>query len=314
MNPLEDSRGGQRKPPGCDKLDLQVKMLGGIEAGGTKFVCGFGTGPDDLTFARFPTTSPDETLAGVVSFLKEANLEAVGIGSFGPVDLHPDSPTFGYITSTPKDGWTNCDLAGRVRASLGVPVGFETDVNAAALGEARWGAGVGLSNLLYLTVGTGIGGGALVDGRVVHGLVHPEMGHIRVPHELARDPFPGACPFHGDCLEGLASGPAMMRRWGKPPERLPRDHPAWPLEAHYLALAVVNLALTLSPQRIVLGGGVMRQTQMFPMIRVEFTRLLHGYVRHPAVEERIGEYIVGPKLGDRSGILGALALAEQAAG
>jgi len=289
------------------------KMLGGIEAGGTKFVCAVGTGAHDLTIARFPTTTPDETLAAVIGFFKQADLEAVGIGSFGPVDLHHDSPTFGYITSTPKTGWTNCDLAGRVRAALGVPVGFETDVNAAALGEARWGAGVGLSDLLYLTVGTGIGGGAIAGGRVVHGLVHPEMGHIRIPHDLARDPFPGACPFHGDCLEGLASGPAIHKRWKTPPEELPPDHPAWALEAHYLAEAVANLALTLSPQRIVLGGGVMRQTQMFPAIREEFARLLHGYVRHRAVEERIGEYIVGPKLGDRSGILGALALAEQAA-
>jgi len=291
-----------------------MKLYGAIEAGGTKFVCGFGTGAHDLTVALFPTTTPDETLAPVIEFLKQANLEAVGIGSFGPVDLHPGSPTFGYITSTPKPGWTNCDLAGRVRAALGVPVGFETDVNAAALGEARWGAGVGLSDLLYLTVGTGIGGGGIVSGHVVHGLVHPEMGHISIPHDPARDPFPGACPFHGDCLEGLASGPAMMKRWGTAPERLPPDHPAWELEAHYLALAAGNLALTLSPQRIVLGGGVMRQTQMFPMIREEFRRLLHGYVRHPAVEQEIGAYIVGPKLGDRSGILGALALAEQAAG
>ena len=291
-----------------------MKALGGIEAGGTKFVCGIGTGAHDLTIARFPTTTPDETLAAVIGFLRKADLEAVGIGSFGPVDLHPESSTFGHITSTPKPGWANCDLAGRVRAALGVPVGFETDVNAAALGEARWGAGVGLSDLLYLTVGTGIGGGAIAGGRVLHGLVHPEMGHIRIPHDPARDPFQGVCPFHGDCLEGLASGPAIRERWKTPPETLPSDHPAWALEAHYLAEAVANLALTLSPERIVLGGGVMRQAQMFPMIREEFTRFLHAYVRHPAVEEGIGDYIVAPKLGDSSGILGALALAEQAAG
>ncbi len=220
------------------------------------------------------------------------------------MDLDRNSPTYGYITSTPKPGWANCNLAGKVEQALGVPVGFDTDVNAAALGEAEWGAGQGLSDLLYLTVGTGIGGGAIAGGNVVHGLAHPEMGHIRIPHDTARDPYPGACPFHGDCLEGLASGPAMQHRWGAPAEQLPPDHPAWALEAHYLALAVTNFALTLSPRRIILGGGVM-QPHLFQPIRDEVQRLLNGYVRHPA------EYIVPPKLGGRSGILGALVLARQ---
>jgi fructokinase len=293
-----------------------MNLFGGIEAGGTKFVCGFGTGPHDLTTARFPTTSPDETLASVIGFLKReagAGLRAVGIGSFGPVDLDRNSATFGYITSTPKPGWANCNLAGAVEQALGVPTGFDTDVNAAVLGEAEWGAGRGLSDLLYLTVGTGIGGGAIVGGRVMHGLVHPEMGHIRVPHDCTRDPYPGVCPYHSDCLEGLASGPAMKERWGTPAEQLPPGHAAWPLEAHYLALAVANLALTLSPQRIVLGGGVLRQAHLFAPIRDEFLRVLNGYVRHPALARRMDEYIVPPELGGRAGILGALVLARQCA-
>lgn len=292
-----------------------MDLYGGIEAGGTKFVCGFGTGPGDLTTARFPTTSPAATLARVVDFLtKEAggSLRAIGIGSFGPVDLDRNSPTFGFITSTPKPGWANYNLAGEVQQALCIPVGFDTDVNAAALGEAEWGAGYGLSDLLYLTVGTGIGGGAIVGGRVMHGLVHPEMGHIRIPRDSTRDPFPGACPYHGDCLEGLASGPAIKQRWGTPAEQLPPGHPAWALEAHYLALALVNLALTLSPQRIVLGGGVM-QPHLFAPVREEFLRLLNGYVRHPALSQRIEEYIVPPGLGDRAGLLGALVLARQTA-
>lgn len=291
-----------------------MNVFGGIEAGGTKFVCGFGTGPGDLIAERFPTTSPEETLANVVGFLKQAggSLRAVGIGSFGPVDLDRNSATFGHITSTPKPGWANYNLAGAVEQALGVPVGFDTDVNAAALGEAEWGAGRGLSDLLYLTVGTGIGGGAIVGGRVVHGMVHPEMGHIRVPHDWTRDPYPGACPYHGDCLEGLASGPAIKARWGKPAEELPPGHEAWALEAHYLALAVADFALTLSPQRVVLGGGVPRQTHLFTPIRDEFLRLLNGYVRHPALAQRIEEYIVAPELGGQAGVLGALVLAQSA--
>ena len=181
-------------------------------------MCGVGTGPDDLELATFPTTTPDATLQSVIGFFRDhagPQLSAVGIGSFGPVDLRPESPTFGYITSTPKPGWQQFDLAGKVAVALDVPVGFDTDVNAAAAGEARWGAGRGVPNFIYLTVGTGIGGGAIVNGEVIHGLLHPEMGHIRTPHDLVADPYPGGCPYHGDCLEGLASGPAMQARWGQ---------------------------------------------------------------------------------------------------
>jgi fructokinase len=290
-------------------------MLGGIEAGGTKFICGIGTGPGDLQVEQFPTSSPDVTLAQVIQFFRNAkqNLDSIGIGSFGPIDLHPESPAFGHITSTPKTAWVNFDLVGTVRAALHVPVAFDTDVNAAILGEARWGAARGLSDAIYLTIGTGIGGGALVRGQVAHGLVHPEMGHLRIPHDRVRDPFPGLCPFHGDCFEGLASGPAIGARWNAVALTLPPEHPAWALEAQYIAYGLNNLAVTLSPQRILLGGGVMQQNHLFTLIREEFSQLLNGYVRHPQLTDRLDEFIQPPQLGGRAGILGALVLAEQAA-
>jgi fructokinase len=302
--------------PFCGRLlKAYSTMFGAIEAGGTKFVCGVGTGPDDLKTFQFPTTTPDATLPQAIEFLRSESggeLRAVGIGSFGPIDLHDTSLTFGYITSTPKVGWQNYDLAGTVRNALEVPVGFDTDVDAAALGESRWGAAQSLSDFLYLTVGTGIGGGAIINGRVLHGLVHPEMGHIRVPHDLARDPYPGGCPYHRDCLEGLASGPAIEARWGKAAQDLPPDHPAWILEAHYLAHGLANWVLTLSPQRIVLGGGVARQAQLFQRIRQDMGKLLTGYVRTPEVTRDLDQYVVPPQLGDRAGVLGGLVLAEQA--
>jgi len=291
-----------------------LSIFGCIEAGGTKFVCGVGTSPDDLEVAAFPTQSPDLTLENVIGFFRKragSQLSAVGIGSFGPVDLRPDSPTFGYITSTPKAGWQQYDLAGTVGRELEVPVGFDTDVNAAAAGEARWGAGRGIANFIYLTVGTGIGGGAIVNGEVIHGLLHPEMGHIRVPHDFATDPYPGGCPYHQDCLEGLASGPAMRARWGKPAQDLLPDHPGWKLEAHYLALGLATWVCTLSPERIVLGGGVMQQEQLFPIVRKELAQLLNGYIRASAVLEEIDQYVVPPQLGKRAGVLGAMVLAEQ---
>ena len=292
-----------------------MNVYGAIEAGGTKFVCATGTGPVDLKTTEIPTASPEETIRAVVAFFRQQpgdRLQAVGIASFGPVDLHPGSPTFGHITSTPKLAWQNYDVAGDIRQALGVPVGFDTDVNGAALGEARWGAAQGLSDFLYLTVGTGIGGGAIVGGRVLHGLMHPEMGHIRVPHDLARDPYSGGCPYHGDCLEGLASGPAMQARWKTPARELPADHPGWALEAHYLALGLANWVCTLSPQRVLLGGGVMQQMHLFDLIRHELARLLNGYIRADEVIEGLDRFVVPPRLGSRSGVLGALVLAEQA--
>jgi fructokinase len=294
-------------------------LYAGVEAGGTKFVCLVGTGPGDVRAqTRFPTGSPETTLREVLAFLRAAReqfgaLAAAGIASFGPVDLRPGSPTFGFITSTPKPGWANVDIAGPVREALGMPVGFDTDVNAAALGEGRWGAAQGLGTFIYLTIGTGIGGGGLVNGRLMHGLVHPEMGHVRVPHDVSEDPFAGICPFHGDCLEGLASGPAIQARWLQPAEELPPGHAAWALEARYLALAIVNAICTLSPERIILGGGVMSRADLFPLVRREVTRLLGNYVRAPQVQQAIDDYIVPPRLAGRAGALGALALAQNAA-
>ena len=228
------------------------------------------------------------------------------------MDLQPTSSRYGSITSTPKPGWAETDLIGPFRREFGVPVAFDTDVNAAALGEWRYGAAQGLDAVVYLTVGTGIGGGGLVGGRLLHGLVHPEMGHLRVPHDLGADPFAGACPYHGDCLEGLASGPAMAARWGQPAHTLPADHPGWALEAHYLAMALHNVVCALSPQRIVIGGGVMEQPHLLPRVRQELGRLLNGYIQAPGVLDDIEHYVVAPALGRRSGVIGALALAEQA--
>jgi fructokinase len=296
-----------------------MPLWGGIEAGGTKFFCALGTGPDDLRAeVRFPTTTPEETTDQAIEFFRQQRrkepLAAIGIASFGPVDPNPDSPAFGYITTTPKPGWAHIDLAGIIGRALGVPVGFDTDVNGAALGEYRWGAAQGLDTFIYLTIGTGIGGGGLVNGKLMHGLIHPEMGHVRIPHDRDADPYPGICPYHGDCLEGLANGPALEERWGQRGETLPADHPAWPLEAHYLALGLVNFICTLSPQRIVMGGGIMQQPQLFPLVRREVRELLNGYLQTPVILEWIDEYIVPPGLGDRSGVLGAIALAQQAAG
>jgi fructokinase len=292
-------------------------LVGGIEAGGTKFICALGSGPDDIRAeTRIPTTTPGETIGRSIEFFaaqrdKFGPISAVGIASFGPIDPEPGSPTFGYITSTPKPGWGNTDFAGPVERALGVPVAFDTDVNVAALGEWRWGAGRGADSLIYMTIGTGIGGGGLMNGRLMHGLVHPEMGHIRIPHDLQADPYPGHCPYHGDCLEGLACGPAIRERWKRASETLPEGHPAWVLEANYLALALVNLICTVSPQRIILGGGVMSHGALFPLVRDKVQQLLHGYVQSPAILDQIDRYIVPTGLGNRSGVLGAFALAQQ---
>jgi fructokinase len=276
-------------------------------------VCAIGTGPDDIRVTtRFATTTPDATIARAIAFFRpyQEVLTAIGIGSFGPLDPDLGSPTFGWITDTPKPGWSHTDLAGAVRRALGVPIAFDTDVNAAAWGEYRWGAAQHLDSLIYVTVGTGLGGGGVVHGRLMHGLLHPEMGHIRVPHDWVADPFAGTCPFHGDCLEGLASGPALEARWGQRGETLPAEHPAWELEAQYLAYGIVSMICVLSPQRVILGGGVMLQTHLFPRIRRLVYQLLNGYIRAPALIDGIDTYIVPPALGERTGVCGAMALAR----
>lgn len=293
------------------------RLFAGLEAGGTKFVCAVGRGPDDLRAqTRFETTSPDETLGRALEFFQEQaqryELLALGIAAFGPLDLDTSSPGYGQVTRTPKPGWSGADFVTPLKTGLGLPVGFDTDVNGALLGEGRWGAAQGLSDFIYLTIGTGIGGGIMQNNRIVHGLVHPEMGHFLLHHDWQLDPYPGGCPFHGDCFEGLANGPALQERWGQRAETLPRDHPAWELEAAYIAQALHAYICILSPRRIILGGGVMNQEQLFPLIRHRVLKSLNGYVEHAAILEQIEQYIVPPGLGGQAGVLGALALAEAA--
>lgn len=294
-----------------------MPLYGGIEAGGTKFVCAIGSGPDDLhDEVRFPTTTPRETLGQAVAYFQDRHarrpLAAIGVSCFGPVEPTPGARHYGYITTTPKKGWGFADVVGPLAAATGLPIGFDTDVNGAALGEQRWGAAQGLDTFVYLTVGTGLGGGGMVQGRLMHGLMHPEMGHMLLRRDAQKDPYPGYCVFHGDCFEGLACGPAIEARWGVSARDLPPDHPAWDLEAHYLALGIVNIILVVSPQRVILGGGVMDQTQLFPLVRAKVKDFLHGYIQKPEILDRIDQYIVPPGLGNRAGVLGAIALAQQA--
>jgi fructokinase len=290
------------------------RLYGGIEAGGAKWVCAVGSGPADMrALTTFPTTAPDETITRALEFFAgNGSLEAVGVGSFGPIDLRRSSRSFGYITTTPKPGWAQTDVAGRLRESLAVPVAFDTDVNAAALGEHRWGAAVGLDSFCYITVGTGIGGGVVANGRLVHGLLHPEVGHMRIPHDQVADPFAGSCPYHGDCFEGLASGEAMRQRWGRDARDLDEDAP-WQLEAQYLALGLVNVVCALSPERIILGGGVMKQPGLLARVQERLRDLLAGYFDAPELKDEIGDFVLPPGLGDRAGVLGAIALAQEAA-
>ena len=288
------------------------ELFGAIEAGGTKCNCAV----VDKAYAikhelRVPTTSPAETLRAILSFFQSNPVSAIGVSSFGPLDLNPSSPTFGFITCTPKIAWRNTDILAPLR-ELGIPLAIDSVVNGAALGDFTCGAAQGLDTFVYFTIGTGIGGGGMCGGKLLHGLTHPEMGHIFLPHDKTLDPFPGCCPSHGDCFEGLASGPALQKRWNRNPSEIPADDPAWQLQAHYTALAIVNTALTLSPKRIILGGGVMQNEFLFPMIREKVQKLLNGYVQHQALLEAIDTFIVPPQLGDRAGVIGAAALARQA--
>ncbi len=294
--------------------------FGGIESGGTKFVCAIGSGPDDLTEVKIiPTGKPDETISEVIEFFDPFNsndsLEAIGISSFGPLDLDHDSATHGYIKATPhretaKKDWVEIDLLGPIKRAINIPITLDTDVNGAAIGEHRWGAGNGYDNLIYITVGTGVGGGAIVNGRIAHGLIHPEMGHMRVPHDWKADPFPGRCPFHGDCVQGLANAPAIEERWGARCDELPDDHPAWDLEAYYLSLMVSNLVFSLSPEILILGGGVMQRNQLITKIQANVSKFLGGYVQSDRVINNIDSFVVLPGLGSMSGVLGGIAMAQ----
>ena len=296
-------------------MGAAVPVYGGIEAGGTKWVCAVAdAGGELLATEVIPTTTPETTIGAAVRFFERHRpLTALGVGTFGPVDVRPGSPTYGHILATPKPGWANTDVVSPLRAALGVPVRLDTDVNAAALGEWRRGAGAGLGTLAYMTVGTGIGVGAVVHDGLLHGLLHPEFGHIRIPHDQVRDPFAGSCPFHGDCLEGLASGESMRRRWGRPAERLD-DPSAWELEAEYVALAVLNLTYALSPERIVVGGGVAKHPALLPAVRERLLRLVAGYPGPPVPDGSgaMDEYVTAPRLGDHAGVVGAVELARTA--
>lgn len=288
--------------------EKEVKnMFGAIEAGGTKFVCAVGTGDGKIIKRlQIPTDTPESTIPKVIGFFQAHKIKALGIGSFGPLDLDKKSRTYGYITSTPKPGWINFPFVETMENALNVPVAFDTDVNAAVWGEFLYGAGKGLKSCLYITVGTGIGAGAVVEGSLLHGLSHPEMGHIllRRHHD---DPFEGFCPYHKDCLEGLAAGPAIEKRWGIKGADLTEGHPAWDMEAYYLTQALIQYIFILSPEKIIMGGGVMKQGHLFPRIHQEVERLSKGFLALPPMES----FIVPPKLGDDSGIKGALMLATE---
>ncbi|WP_199617397.1 ROK family protein [Paenibacillus alkalitolerans] len=288
--------------------------IGAIEAGGTKFVCGIGNEQGKIEDrVSFPTEQPEQTLGNVISYFRDKQVEAIGIGSFGPINIDPSSPEYGYVTTTPKPGWSGYDFLGTLKNSIDVPFGWDTDVNAAALGEATWGAAKGLDSCVYYTIGTGVGVGVYAEGKLVHGLVHPEGGHI-LTRRHPEDTFEGACPYHGDCLEGMAAGPAIEKRWKIKGSDIPNDHPAWAIEAFYIGQALAGTILLLSPKKIILGGGVMHQEQLFPLIRAEVRKNLNGYVSHRMVTDSLDEYIVPPGLGENAGLSGALALGIGALG
>lgn len=302
----------------------RLPLFGGIEAGGTKFVCAVGTGPGEGLLARteLPTGSDSvRQLRQVVEWLKEqqgnfGHMQAIGVATFGPVDLHRDSASFGRITSTPKPGWANSDLLGPLRAAFpGIPLSIDTDVNGAALGEHRWGAARGLTDFVYITMGTGIGGGGMSGGKLLHGLVHPEIGHMRLPR-LPGDDFAGVCPYHGDCWEGLCCGPAIEARTRCAAQHLSPDHDVWRIQTHYVAAALANIAYVLSPQRIILGGSVSKAGQLggdsfLQLVRGNLQQTMAGYIQSAALSENgISEYVVPPSLGENAGICGAFALAQ----
>ena len=283
-------------------------LYAAVEAGGTKWRVALGRSPELVADATIPTTDPEATISACVEFIRRSGvaIAGVGIASFGPLDLDPGSPTYGYITATPKAGWSNTDLKSRIEETVGVPAVIEIDVGGAALGEWRWGAGRELESLVYVTVGTGIGGAALQGGRTFHHHGHPEMGHITVEPE-AEDTFEGICPFHGNCLEGMAAGPAIHKRWGRPAGELTDRPEVWDLEARYLAQALQTYAYVLAPQRIILGGGVMLHTGLLEMVRDRLDERLAGYGTSPAHPE---QFVVAPELGQDAGVIGAIALAR----
>ena len=288
-----------------------MKLYGALEAGGTKMVCA--VGHEDGTILErisIPTSSPDETISAITDYFCEKEICALGIGCFGPIDLHLGSETWGYILDTPKFLWKHFDIVGAIHDKLPVPIGFDTDVNASLLGEITYGSAKGLTDVIYITIGTGIGAGIMSGGNLIHGMLHPEAGHMKVtPHP--DDDYAGKCPYHGTCFEGMASGPAIEARWGRSAKELTDEPKVWELEAYYIAQALTSLIMTLSPQRIILGGGVMHQTQLYKLIRAEVIKDIAGYLNTPELAD-IDNYIVPASLGDDQGIMGALKLAADA--
>lgn len=282
-------------------------LVGAIEAGGTKFVCAIGNESNEIIErVSFPTTTPEETLAHVFEFFDQYELASIGIGSFGPIDINEKSETYGYVLSTPKLAWKDFDFLGAMRERYDIPMGWTTDVNAAALGESEKGAAAGLNNVMYITIGTGVGAGAIVNGQLLEGIGHPEMGHLLVkPHQ--DDHYDGFCPYHGNCLEGMAAGPSINGRLDMAGKDVDPDHQVWDFMANYIGQALVAYTVILRPERIILGGGVMHAPKMLDKVKEAFDALLGNYVDVPELDS----YLVKPGLGDNAGITGAILLANQ---
>ena len=290
-----------------------MTYIAGIEAGGTKFIVSLGTTTGRIIAQQaIATTTPQEVMPQVIQCLKRFHQQqaftAIGIGCFGPIDPNPASRTYGHITTTPKQAWQHYDIVGAVKQAFPLPIGFDTDVNGAALGECYWGQAQGLGCVVYITVGTGVGIGVVINGQPLHGAMHPEGGHLLIPQQQ-EDNFVGVCPFHGNCLEGLVSGPALLQRVGvRTPAEIPVEHPAWALQAHYLSYAAMNYILTLAPQRIIWGGGVMQQPGLLEQIRRNTTTALAGYVDND-MTKNMAQSMMYASLGQQTGVLGSLAIA-----
>ena len=298
---------------------MSKQYYGAIELGGTKINTLIADEHNNQVAKRvIPTLSPDESIEDIANFFKRTltdeniKLESVGIGCFGPLDLNPGSKTFGHITSTPKPGWQFINIKKKIEDALDVKTVIDTDVNAAALGEYSCKSMNAIKNMVYITIGTGIGAGIIINGELVHGLVHPEFGHIHIPHDKRIDPFPGICPYHSDCFEGLASGPALAERWHMPADQIPEDHMAWDLEAEYIAYALSDLICTISPEKIIIGGGVMHRSYLYDLVRTKTAKIINRYIRSKYLEESIADYITPPRLKNESGLVGALCLAIHA--
>lgn len=286
-------------------------LLGALEAGGTKMVCAIGNEKGEIfEQISIPTETPDITIPRMISYFKEKNVEALGIGCFGPIDLNKKSKTYGYITSTPKLEWIDCNIVGAFKNALGCPVGFDTDVNGSVLGEVTFGQAKGKNSVIYITIGTGVGAGIYIEGKLLHGMLHPEAGHVLL-RKREDDTYEGKCPYHKNCLEGMAAGPAIEERWGANARELKDRAQVWDLEAYYIAQALTDYILTVSPEMIILGGGVMHQEQLFPLIRSYVKEMLNGYIKTEEIED-LDHYIVPASLNDDQGIMGCLELGRRA--